>query len=117
MLYISITIDIGFYCINDTVICYATFNNVKAPPRLLSFPAVNNEVKPFLIVSIKSFYLAVLWYNKLISIYYCFFGSSDGLDADCPFGGLFKQRCEIEAWTEIQVFSANAYQRLLHNDI
>ncbi len=61
MLYICITIDIGFNSINDTVVCYTTFNNVIPYPRLLSFSAVNNKVKPFLIVSIKPFYLAVLW--------------------------------------------------------
>ncbi len=61
MLHICITIDIGFYGINDTIVCHTAFNNVITKPRLLSFSAVNNEVKPFLIVSIKPFYLAVLW--------------------------------------------------------
>ena len=61
MLHICITIYIGFNCINDTIICHTTFNDVITFPRLFSFSAVNNEVKPFFIVSIKSFYLAVSW--------------------------------------------------------
>ena len=117
MLYISIAINIGFNSINYTVVSYTTLNDVIAIPRLFPFPAVNNEVKPFLIVSIKSFYLAVLWQNELIGVHYCLLGSSDSLDTDSPFGCLFKQWREIEAWTEIQVFSANAYQRLLNNYI
>ena len=117
MLHVCITIDIGFYCINDTVVSYTTFNNVITIPRPLSFSAVNNEIKPFFIVSIKSLYLAVLWQIKPVCIHYCLFCSPDGLDTDCPFGGLVKQWCEIEAWTEIQVFSANAYQRMFNNDI
>ena len=60
MLNICIAIDIGFYCINDTIISNTTLNNVITIPRLLSFSAINNEVKPILVVSIESFYLAVL---------------------------------------------------------
>ena len=61
MLNICIAIDIGFYSINHTVVSHSSFNDVIPTPRLRSFSAVNNEVEPFLIVSIKSFYLAVLW--------------------------------------------------------
>ena len=61
MLYICIAIDIGFNSINDTIICNATLNNVITIPRLFSFSAINNEVKPFLIVCVESFCLAVLW--------------------------------------------------------
>ena len=61
MLNICIAIDIGFYCINYTIVSHSSFNDVIPTPRLLSSSAVNNEVKPFLIVSTKSFYLAVLW--------------------------------------------------------
>ncbi len=117
MLNVCITIDIGFNSINDTIVCYTTFNDVITTPRPLSFSAVNNEVKPFLIVSIKAFSLAVLWQGELECIHYCLFCSSDGLDTSCPFGCLFKQMCEIEAWTEIQVLSADAYQRMLNSDI
>ncbi len=59
--HICITIDIGFNCINDTIICHTTLNDVITTPRLPPLSAVNNEVKPFLIVSIKPFYLTVLW--------------------------------------------------------
>ena len=46
--------------INDTIISNTTLNNVITIPRLLSLSAINNEVKPILVVSIESFYLAVL---------------------------------------------------------
>ena len=117
MLHISITIDIGFNCVNDTIICHTTLNDVITHPRLFSLPAVNNEVKPFLIVSIKPFYLAVLRLCELESVHYSLFCSSDCLDTSSPFGRLFKQWREIETWTEIQVVSANAHQRMLNNDI
>ncbi len=39
MLHISITIDIGFNCINDTVVCNTTFNNIKARTEIQVFPA------------------------------------------------------------------------------
>lgn len=53
MFHISITIYIGFHGIDDTIVCHTAFYNVKTIPWLLPCPAVNNEVKPFLVVSIK----------------------------------------------------------------
>ena len=85
MLNICIAIDISFNSINDTIVCNTTFNDVVTIPRLLSFSAVNNEIKPFLIVSIKSFYLAVLWQIELVCIHYRLFCPSDSLDTDSPF--------------------------------
>ena len=85
MLYICITIYIGFNCINHTVICHSTFNNIITIPRLLPLSAVNNEVEPFLIVSIEPFYLAVLWQSELVCIHYCLFCSSDCFDTSSPF--------------------------------
>ena len=85
MLYICITIDVRFNGINDTVISYATFNNIVICPRLLAYPAVNNKVKPFLVISTETLYTAVNWKRKLISVDNSIFCPSDGFDADCPF--------------------------------
>ena len=76
----GITIYISLNSINDSVVSNSTLNDIKTIPRLLSISTIYNEVKPFLIVSIKSFYLiVVLWQSKLISIHYCLFSSSNYL--------------------------------------
>ncbi len=59
VLYVSITIDVGFDGIDDTIISNATFYNVKTTPGLFSCPAVYNEVEPFFVVSIESLCVVV----------------------------------------------------------
>ena len=113
---ISITVYISLNSINDSVVSYSTLNDIKTLPRLFASPTINDEVEPLLVVSFKALYVIAFRQRKLISVYYSLFCSSNGLDTHSPFGSLFKQRRKIKTGTEIQVFSADAYQRLLNND-
>ena len=65
VLYISITIYIGFDGIDDTVVGNAAFNYVIPLPWTFALSAINNKVEPFLVVCIKTFDVAVCWKSEL----------------------------------------------------
>ena len=113
---IGITVYISLNSINDSVVSYSTLNDIKTLPRLFASPTINDKVEPLLVVSFKALYVIAFRQRELISVYYSLFCSSYGLDTHSPFGSLLKQRRKIKAGTEIQVFSADAYQRLLNNN-
>lgn len=68
MLYICISVDVRFNGINDSIIGHATFDDVIAVPRPFARPAVDNEVEPFLVVSIKALDAAVCGANHFICV-------------------------------------------------
>ena len=50
-LHVGIAIYISLNSVNDTIVSYTTFNNIKTLPRLFAGPTINDEVEPLLVVS------------------------------------------------------------------
>lgn len=117
MFYIGITIDVSLDCINDTVVSHTSLNDAITKPRLFASPAIYDEIKPFFIVSIKTFDVVIGWLLIVIAVYDSLLCMSDGFDTNCLFGRLFKQGRKIEAWAEVQVFSTDIHQWMLYNHI
>lgn len=116
-IYISITIDIGFNSINNSVIGNSTLNDVIAIPRLFALSAVNDKVKPLLVVSLKAFQPTILRNGKLINIDNSLTGFSYGSYTRCPFGSLFGNRRKIKSRTKIKVSSTDINQWMLYCNI
>lgn len=115
MLHVSITIDIGFYRIDDTIVSNSSFNNIITFPRLIARPAFHYKVQPFLVVSLKTLNVIAFGKSKLISVHYRLFCTPDGFETNRPFGGLLEERRKIETRTEVQVFPADANQRTFND--
>lgn len=116
-IYISIAIDIGFNGINNSVIGNSTLNDVIAIPRLFTLSAVNDKVKPLLVISLKAFQPTILRNGKLININNSQTGFSYGSYTRCPFGSLFGNRRKIKSRTKIKVSSPDINQWMLYFNI
>lgn len=110
-------VKIKLNCVKNFVVCNSAFNYVIIQKILFSPSAVQNKIKPFLIV-FRKFFESALFFNsriiKFIDIHKRFF--TDSQKTLNPFFSLALQIRNIKTFSKIKIFPAEIYERIFYRN-